>query len=351
MSKQTTDDETDDDESERRTRDAIQCEKTNSTHGRASLHCYYTTMLEKGRKRRSTLAAATSRTMPVRLPQQRLRVQPQRQQLPLFFRPGIVTLYLLLVLVLPWDDRAAVVGAFLVVPYSTTMTTTASSTTTTTPCFQQRGRHLQHMPSRSRNIHLRSSTSGIREASALMQEMRDELAKDEDASLVIQAIRGQNLNDDDSAVAGLTMQLVDFAPEDDGDLPYDYDPGFLKEFFSKRPLSVLTRIAQLATTGGGFLFQIALDRALGRLKKNPDLEVERAAQLRDLITSLGPFYIKVGQALRYDTVYYRPASSRSWFRKAVPPSSRFCLTGNRNRLTPLLIFFIDFPYAASVRTS
>ena len=38
-----------------------------------------------------------------------------------------------------------------------------------------------------------------------------------------------------------------------------------------------------------------MDKVLGR--SSPDLEVQRAAELRDVITSLGPFYIKIGQAL------------------------------------------------------
>ena len=137
----------------------------------------------------------------------------------------------------------------------------------------------------------------VKEASSLMQEIRAELSKNEEASLVMDAIRGKNLNDDDSAVAGLTMQLVDFAPEDDKELPYDYNPTALKEFFSKRPGAIVTRILQLMTVGGGFMANVALDQLLGRLKKNPDLEVQRAGELRDLITSLGPFYIKIGQAL------------------------------------------------------
>jgi predicted unusual protein kinase regulating ubiquinone biosynthesis (AarF/ABC1/UbiB family) len=33
----------------------------------------------------------------------------------------------------------------------------------------------------------------------------------------------------------------------------------------------------------------------GKLKSDPDLEVRRAGELRDTITSLGPFFIKLGQ--------------------------------------------------------
>lgn len=123
------------------------------------------------------------------------------------------------------------------------------------------------------------------------------MAKNEDANLVLQALRGKNLNDDDAAVAGLEMRLVDIAPKENESLPFDYNPQALKNFFSKRPGAVLTRILQLTSVGGGFAFNVILDQLLGRVKNNPDLEIQRAGELRDLITSLGPFFIKIGQAL------------------------------------------------------
>jgi aarF domain-containing kinase len=134
---------------------------------------------------------------------------------------------------------------------------------------------------------------------SLMQDVRAEISKNEDANLMLQALRGQNLNDDDSAVAGLEMRLVSISDQTDQEtgLPYEYNPTALKEFFRKRPMAVLTRIFQLLSVGGGFAITAALDILLKRGQKNRDLEVQRAAELRDLLTSLGPFYIKVGQAL------------------------------------------------------
>jgi len=133
----------------------------------------------------------------------------------------------------------------------------------------------------------------------MMRDMRAEMGKDEDADLIMQALRGQNLNDDDNAVAGLEMQLVNIGELRDGEsgLPYQYDPKALKEFFSKRPAAVLTRILQVSAVGGGFFAKTLFDQLTGRLKENPDLEVQRAGELRDLMTSLGPFFIKIGQAL------------------------------------------------------
>ncbi|GAX17169.1 aarF domain-containing kinase [Fistulifera solaris] len=139
--------------------------------------------------------------------------------------------------------------------------------------------------------------STVRDTSSLMQEMRRELAKNEDANLMMQALRGQNLNDDDTAVAGLEMRLVDIAPRDDDSLPFDYDPQALKVFFSSRPTAVVTRVLQLITVSAGFLVNVLGDQLLQRGKTNANLEVQRAAELRELITSLGPFFIKIGQAL------------------------------------------------------
>jgi aarF domain-containing kinase len=149
--------------------------------------------------------------------------------------------------------------------------------------------------------------------------VRKQIEDDEDARLILQALRGQNLNDDDRAVAGLEMKLVDVkgpprrplkasssssssaaplvAPTDDDALPLEYNPGALQQFFKRRPGAVLTRIGQVASVGGGYLSRLFLDRLLNRSENDPDLEVTRAAELRDIITSLGPFYIKIGQAL------------------------------------------------------
>jgi aarF domain-containing kinase len=138
--------------------------------------------------------------------------------------------------------------------------------------------------------------STVTDTSELLKQMRSQIELDEEASLMIQALRGKNLNDDDAAVAGLQMQLIDIEGGDNAaNLPYDYNPAALEKFFGQRPLAVVTRVLQILSVGGGMLFKIGLDNLLGRM--TPELEVKRAIQLRDLITSLGPFYIKIGQAL------------------------------------------------------
>lgn len=128
-----------------------------------------------------------------------------------------------------------------------------------------------------------------------MQGIRAQLSENEEADLIMQALRGQNMNDDMTAAAGLQMKLVDVSSSSTDSLPYEYDPLLLKAFFSKRPLAVLTRITQVTSVGGGLLFRTLLDKILRR--ESPELEIQRTVELRDIITSLGPFFIKLGQAL------------------------------------------------------
>lgn len=84
-------------------------------------------------------------------------------------------------------------------------------------------------------------------------------------------------------------------------LPYEYDPKALQQFFRKRPRSVLTRVFQVTSIGGGFALQLALGQstATHRQKKTRlgGSTGGTAPQLRDIITSLGHFPIKIGQAL------------------------------------------------------
>ncbi len=138
--------------------------------------------------------------------------------------------------------------------------------------------------------------SSVSKTSEMMKDMRAKMAEDDDANFMMQALRGQGMNDDDNAAVGLEMRLVEEDLIDGGTgLPYVYDPLILKDYYRKRPLVVLKRIVQVISVGGGFFARTAFDSLLGR--DDPDLEVQRAGELRDLITSLGPFYIKLGQAL------------------------------------------------------
>lgn len=142
-----------------------------------------------------------------------------------------------------------------------------------------------------------SLNSSVSETSDLLKSLRSDMAENEDAMNIMSALRGQGMNDDDMAAEGVQMRLVDEDLIDDGTgLPYVYDPNVLKEYYSKRPLLVVKRMIQVISVGGGFFARSALDQIFGR-GDDAELEVKRAGELRDLITSLGPFYIKLGQAL------------------------------------------------------
>lgn len=142
-----------------------------------------------------------------------------------------------------------------------------------------------------------SLLASVRDATALTNDMRAELTEIKDADLILEALRGRNINNDDSAIDGLQVRLVDIASREDDALPLQYDPDALKKFFKKRPRAVATRILQVSSTGFRFALDLFFDNLFKRMKDNPDREVKRAGDLRDLLTKLGPFYIKIGQAL------------------------------------------------------
>ena len=122
-------------------------------------------------------------------------------------------------------------------------------------------------------------------------------SKKDDVDLMVKVMRGQGINDDSAAAVGVKLQLVGEEDREKSELPYDYDPQSLKSYFSARPLLVLRRVVQVMTTLGGYALNVAMDRLLGRSLEDTNLEVQRASELRNVITSLGPFYIKLGQAL------------------------------------------------------
>ena len=173
-------------------------------------------------------------------------------------------------------------------------------------------RSISADPTINRNRSLPSQTttsiySTPTKTSELIADIRNQISEDEDANLMMQALRGRGMNDDDKAAEGLQMQLIgeDFSADGDGSnngvsnsgLPYDYNPQALEKYFAARPFVILKRLAQLASTGGGFILRVAFDKIIPGRADDPQLEVKRAGELRDLVTSLGPFYIKLGQAL------------------------------------------------------
>ena len=56
--------------------------------------------------------------------------------------------------------------------------------------------------------------------------------------------------------------------KDEVDLPLVYDPDKIAQFWARRPVAVVTRVAQLLSIGGGFLSGLLWDLANGSFAKN-----------------------------------------------------------------------------------
>ena len=89
-----------------------------------------------------------------------------------------------------------------------------------------------------------------------------------------------------------SVSNIAIAPEQKPELRYE--PMALAAYYKKRPLQVLRRIFTVLTPSLSFAFGLWLDNKRGVVVKN---DQRRAAQLRELLTRLGPAYIKIGQAL------------------------------------------------------
>ncbi|MEH2075127.1 MAG: AarF/ABC1/UbiB kinase family protein [Nostoc sp.] len=73
-----------------------------------------------------------------------------------------------------------------------------------------------------------------------------------------------------------------------------YDPAIVAAHYQNRPLQVLRRIFAVLGPTFSFVFGLWSDSKRGIVVKN---DRRRATQLRELLTKLGPAYIKIGQAL------------------------------------------------------
>lgn len=75
---------------------------------------------------------------------------------------------------------------------------------------------------------------------------------------------------------------------------FGYEPEAIAAHYRRRPFQVWARFVGIFLPLISFFAQLWLDARAGRSAQN---EVKRAAQLRTMLTNLGPAYIKIGQAL------------------------------------------------------
>ncbi|KAK1309554.1 putative aarF domain-containing protein kinase [Acorus calamus] len=130
------------------------------------------------------------------------------------------------------------------------------------------------------------------------------MEEDEQLASLMRGLRGQNLSDSQFADENVQLRLVEVT-ESEETLPLVYDPAVISQYWGKRPRAVATRIVQLLSVAGGFLSGLAGDVIQKKVKEN---EVARAIELREIVTSLGPAYIKLGQALSIRPDILSPAA-------------------------------------------
>ncbi|XP_060959856.1 uncharacterized protein LOC115722553 [Cannabis sativa] len=136
-------------------------------------------------------------------------------------------------------------------------------------------------------------SSRIGDMSKEIKRVRAQMEENEELAILMRGLRGTNLRDSQFAEDNVELRLVE-VDESSEFLPLVYDPASISAYWGKRPRAVATRIVQLMSVAGGFLSRIALDVINKKVKEN---EVARAIELREIVTSLGPAYIKLGQAL------------------------------------------------------
>eukprot|EP00177_Eucheuma_denticulatum_P005932 GFKZ01010812.1.p1 GENE.GFKZ01010812.1~~GFKZ01010812.1.p1 ORF type:complete len:730 (+),score=109.89 GFKZ01010812.1:292-2481(+) len=81
---------------------------------------------------------------------------------------------------------------------------------------------------------------------------------------------------------------------DDAGLPLVYDEHVIEAYWNARPTAATARLVEVVTLFTPWVLRIVMDSSLGRLSENSG---KRAAELRDVLTALGPTFVKLGQAL------------------------------------------------------
>jgi ABC1 atypical kinase-like domain len=99
-----------------------------------------------------------------------------------------------------------------------------------------------------------------------------------------------------------------------------YNADLAAQYFSVRPLTALKRGVEIAAVASSFGLGLFIDYLQGRLS-DAKAQEQRADELTDVLTRLGPTFIKVGQSLSIRTDLLRPAYIRglSKLQDKVPP--------------------------------
>lgn len=108
----------------------------------------------------------------------------------------------------------------------------------------------------------------------------------------------------------------------DQGLPLVYDEEAIAAYWSRRPTEVARRLGEITTLLLPFLVTTATSRlSSGSSTTKTDLELARAIRLREILTELGPTFIKIGQWLAVRPDLVGPVTMRELqkLHDAVPP--------------------------------
>ncbi|KAK9804220.1 hypothetical protein WJX72_001850 [[Myrmecia] bisecta] len=178
-------------------------------------------------------------------------------------------------------------------------------------CLRLHGSPARHIASlgskRTALITTARAGAGVRVADMSQQvaELRAQAEQDSRMKVLMAGLRGSGQSVADFASPEVVMRLVSVSDRDGEQLPLHYDPTAISDYWSRRPVSVIRRFLQLLGISGGFFSRFFWDLANGRLQET---EVARAIDLRNIVTSLGPAYIKLGQALSIRPDLLSPAA-------------------------------------------
>lgn len=97
-----------------------------------------------------------------------------------------------------------------------------------------------------------------------------------------------------SIVPSVRVAETSGAGGEDAGLPLEYDEHAIEAYWNERPAASMKRLTEVITAFTPWITKVLTDTARGVLQKNSG---KRAAELREILTVLGPTFIKLGQAL------------------------------------------------------
>jgi len=93
--------------------------------------------------------------------------------------------------------------------------------------------------------------------------------------------------------------LYNFENTEDYDLPQDYNISAMEHFFNARPVEILQRTGEILSEVVPYLSKLFIFEYLIRrkIRDHEGLQKKYAVELREILTRLGPCFIKLGQAI------------------------------------------------------